>query len=337
MKDKRNLLVLLILAVVCLSVFLPGWSRVFARAANGFFDVYLPLVARQSIPTPTPTPTPPPTPTPTPKPTPTLPPPEAGWLAYLNYQRALADLPPLIEEPAWSSGCWDHARYIVKNDVLLHDEDPANPWWTEAGDAAAASSNLMASYNVNATDWEAIDTFMTAPFHAVGILDPEFLRTGFGSFREAGAGFQMAAALDVLRGLGSIPPEVQFPIFWPADGMTTLLTSHVGEYPDPLTSCAGYTLPSGLPIILQLGDGSLTPNVTAHDFSQNGAPLEHCLFDETSYINPDGYWQELGRAILDARDAMVLIPRQPLIAGTSYTASITVNGQTYSWTFSVGD
>lgn len=303
----------------------------YAWAAEGTFDAFLPFIANFKIPTPTPTPTP------IPEPTPTPPPPEAGWLAYLNYQRALAELPPLAEDAGWSSGCWDHARYIVKNDVLSHEEDPGNPWHTPEGAAAAASSNLMASYDVNASDWEAINSWMQAPFHTVGILDPELLRTGFGSYREAGSGFQMAAALDVLRGLGGVPGEVQFPIFWPADGMTTLLTSHLGEYPDPLTSCPGYTLPAGLPVILQLGDGGVTPNVTTHTFSQGSTPLEHCVFDETNYTNPDSGWQELGRGILDARDAIVLVPRQPLTPGAGYTVSITVNGQTYTWTFSVGD
>jgi hypothetical protein len=31
----------------------------------------------------------------------------------------------------------------------------------------------------------------------------------------------------------------------------------------------------------------------------------------------------------------VLIPRQPLTPGLSYTVSITTNGQTYTWSFEV--
>jgi hypothetical protein len=45
----------------------------------------------------------------------------------------------------------------------------------------------------------------------------------------------------------------------------------------------------------------------------------------------------LGRNILNARDAVVLIPRDPLTPGTRYTVSITVNGQTHAWSFTVSD
>jgi len=68
---------------------------------------------------------------------------------------------------------------------------------------------------------------------------------------------------------------------------------------------------------------------------QGSTPLEHCVYDETSYTNPDGSDQSLGRSILDARDAIVLIPREPLTPGSSYTVSITVSGQTYAWSFTV--
>jgi hypothetical protein len=177
---------------------------------------------------------------------------------------------------------------------------------------------------------------MQGPFHAVGIIDARLQQVGFGSYREADGGWQMAAALDVLRGLGSVPSSVVFPVKWPSDGMTAPLHSYSGgEYPDPLKSC-GYSVPSGLPIILQLGSGSITPNVTAHSLLQGSTPLEHCVFDETNYTHAtDPSAQSLGRAVLDARDAIVLIPRQSLSAGSSYTVSITTNGRTYTWTFTV--
>jgi hypothetical protein len=176
---------------------------------------------------------------------------------------------------------------------------------------------------------------MQAPFHAVGMLDPQLSVVGYGSYREADGGWQMGAGLDVLRGLGSVPPAVEFPVKWPSDGKTVSLTAHWGESPSPLTSCPGYSAPSGLPIILQIGSGGLVPTVTAHSFTQDGTPLDHCVFDETSYTNPNGSLQSVGRSILNARDAIVLIPRQPLTRGASYTASITVNGQTHTWTFTV--
>ena len=294
--------------------------------------LHLPYVPGPRGPATTPSPTMTPWPTATPDPTP----PSGDWLGYVNYYRALAGLPALSENSTWSDGCWLHARYMVKNDYVGHSEDPGNPWYTVEGAEAAASSNVMASSSTSATDEGAIDSWMRGPFHAVGILDPALQQTGYGSYREAIGTWQMGAALDVLRGLGSVPPSVEFPVRWPGDGVTVPLTAYLGgETPDPLTSCPGYSVPSGLPLIVQIGSGGLTPNVTAHAFSQGGTPLEHCVFDEIDYTNPNPSHQSLGRGVLDMRDAIVLIPRQPLTPGATYTASITTNGETYTWSFTV--
>jgi uncharacterized protein YkwD len=255
------------------------------------------------------------------------------WLDYLNYYRGLADLPPLTENAEWSLGSQFHARYTVKNDILVHNEDINNQWYTSEGRAAAQSGNLMASYDVESNDQHAIDVWMQAPFHALGILDPRLQKVGFGSYREADGGLQMGATMDVLRGLGEIPLAIHFPVMWPAKGAIVPLSYYWGEYPDPLTSCPGYAPPSGLPIILQMGSGALNPVVSAHMFLQDKTPLENCVFTESTYANPDQVAQDLGRAILDHRDAIVLVPREPLAPGTSYTVSIVVNGITYTWTF----
>jgi len=303
--------------LVSLSTYTSAYSYIAEFTPTAY--VYLPFVAKQ--------------PTPTPTATPTSPPP--GWLIYVNYYRGMAELPPVTENASWSYGDWLHARYIVKNDVVQHTEDPSNPWCTPEGLAAAQASNLTSHYDVNASDEYAIDSWMQAPFHAVAVLDPQLLQVGYGSYREADGGLQMGAGLDVIRGLGSIPLFVEFPVKWPSDGASVPLTLHWGEYPSPLTSCPGYSSPSGLPIILQIGPGNLIPNVTSHSFMQGSTPLEHCVFDETSYSNPDGSQQRLGRGILNSRDAIILIPRNPLTPGASYTVSITVSGQTHTWSFTV--
>lgn len=225
---------------------------------------YLPYISKVALPVP-------------------APPPPGDWLEYVNYYRALAELPPVTENPAWSDGAWLHARYMVKNDFVGHSEDPSDPWYASEGDAAARSSNVMVSPSVDSTDEYAIDLWMQGPFHGVGVIDPALRQTGYGSYREAGGDWQMGAALDVIRGLGSISSSVMFPIMWPSDGMTVFLPSYSGtESPDPLAGCPGYNAPSGLPIILQVGPGDITPDVTAHSFMQGDVPLEHCVFDETS-------------------------------------------------------
>ena len=102
---------------------------------------------------------------------------------------------------------------------------------------------------------------------------------------------------------------------------------------DPYGSCPGFSRPSGAPIVLLLGDGSLTPRVTSHRFAKGDQPLESCLFDQTSYRNDNSFAQEVGRTILDESDAIVIIPREPLPIDETYTAQVVANGETYTWSF----
>ncbi|HPS77655.1 MAG TPA: dockerin type I domain-containing protein [Thermoanaerobaculaceae bacterium] len=260
----------------------------------------------------------------------------AAWLTRANQIRAMAGLPAVTETASWSSGDYNHARYCVKNDYIGHSEDPANLYYTSEGNLAAQNSNVMVSSDINTTDEFAINLWMAGPFHGVGIIDPALSQVGFGSYREAIGSFRMAAALDVLRGLGSIPPSVAFPVAWPGNGaIVDLTTFEGGESPDPLTGCPGYTVPTGQPISLQVGAGGTTPSVTAHSFSVGGTPLPHCVFDETTYTNPNATLQSLGRGVLNMRDAVILIPRDPLVPGDTYTASITSAGHTTTWSFTV--
>lgn len=256
------------------------------------------------------------------------------WLVTVNEFRAMANLPFVVEEPRLSLGDELHSRYSVKNDLLTHSEDPRNPWYTPEGLEAAHSSNLMADWNHQKSDREAIAAWMQAPFHAIAILDPELSMVGYGSYREEDGGIQMSAALDVLRGRQGVPAYLNFPIAWPGEGSSVPLLQFWGESPDPLTSCPGYSSPAGLPIYLQVGSGERTPKVGSHSLRMDGQSLEHCVFSETSYKNPDANTQALGRAILADRDAIVLIPKQPLKPGKTYTVSISADGQTYTWSFS---
>jgi hypothetical protein len=189
-----------------------------------------------------------------------------------------------------------------------------------------------------------IDAWIAGPFHALGILDPKLAVTGYGVYRNASAPawLKMAATLDVLRGRTRAAPY-PFPVKFPGDGSVVPYPTGCvggacyggGEAPDPLSPCPGYSVPTGLPIILQLGTGSVTPSVSASSLMQDGFPLQHCVYTETTYTNPLASEQSTGRAVLGSRDAVVLVPRSPLPAGATYTVSLTVNGTSYQWSFTV--
>lgn len=247
-----------------------------------------------------------------------------AWLTYLNSYRSLAKLPPLTENPSWSNGCWNHARYMVKNNVPGHTEDPALPWYTPEGLAAAQESNLWVNPNVNASDESPFDGWMSGPFHTLPMLNPAWLQTGYGSYREPFPNrtpidnIQAAACLDTGRGIGQVPVSVNFPIQWPAADVTVPIWAYTGgELPDPLVNCPGYSPPTGLPIILRFDTRNLTPlSLTAHSFAQGNTALEHCTYNLYGY-------------------AIVLIPRLPLIQGSTFNVSLTVNDQPYAWSFIV--
>jgi hypothetical protein len=196
----------------------------------------------------------------------------------------------------------------------------------------------MVHSDINAADEYAIDLWLSGPFHALGILDPRLEQTGFNSYREYDGGWQMAAVLDVLRGRTGSPPPGTYPVMWPGRNATLTLTTYGGnENPDPLTSCPGYSVPTGQPVYLILGSGGVTPSVTGHSFMRGGTPADHCIFDQTNYSNPYPGYQSFARSVLNSRDAVVLIPREPLVPGENYRVSITVNNQTYAWEFNVAE
>jgi len=260
-----------------------------------------------------------------------------SWLERVNFYRSTASLPPVTENSVLSNAVLRHARYMVMHGVVSHTENMKEEWATPEGAAAAAASILAGSTRpMEPSSW-AVDLWMQAPFHALGILDPSLQQVGFGMVHQSQSKLiQTAAGLDVIRGRHADGlRKVPYPVVWPADGASVPLNEYVGERPDPLSSCAGYESPAGLPLIVQLGPGPMNPQLTFSRITENGRPLDHCVFDESTYRNRSAGDQRVGRMILGSRDAIVLIPREPLQAGMTYRATLVASGQTIDWSFSV--
>jgi uncharacterized protein YkwD len=273
-------------------------------------------------------------PTPIPTMTATAPPPP-GWLVYLNQFRSQANLPSLTETAVLSSGSLLHSEYMARNDNgIARTENDQNPFFSEAGRAAAHNGNIYATSSFESTFVWAMNFWMSAPFHSIPILDPALQTVGYGNFRDDLGRVRVAAVLDVKSGMENGETAVTYPITFPRDGGETwILQQSLIEYPEPLTSCPGYSKPAGPPLIVQIGSGDETPRVSGYRLWTSGQQLPVCAFDETTYINPDGFAQERGRTILGERDAIVLIPQAPLAVGTTYTAELDVNGETVRWSF----
>lgn len=293
-----------------------------------------------AIPTPEPTetsqpsPTPEPTLTPGPPASPTIEAAGTDWLWYVNLFRNEANLPALVENPEWSLDSLQHSRYMVYTGNLGHNQDPGNPYFSRAGQTAAENGNIAAGYIGSEPFKWAFNYWMSAPFHAIPMLDPQLGATGFAEYRDAAGVQPVAATLDVRRGLGPLPDSVTYPIMYPRDGGETwVLRYSLPEFPEALSTCVGYQQPTGAPIILQIGDGRETPQVTGSALYRDGEYLAHCRFDETNFTHPNEFRQKSARLILDQRDAIVIIPQQPLLPDSTYSVRVDVNGATYTWSF----
>ena len=264
---------------------------------------------------------------------------EEDWLAYLNAFRELGQLPRLTSEDPLSQGSQLHSRYMVMHDEpIAHSEDPNKDMYTDTGDTAAHNGNIFATSQVEADYKWAINFWMSAPFHQVPLLDPELKTVGYGNYNKESGTFNMAAVLDVMSAESNPNANVGYPLYFPSQGSETWVVRHsMYEWPDPLTSCPGYTRPTGPPIVLQIGDGSKVPNVASYQISTGDIVLESCLLHESNYVNPDAYAQETGRIILDERDAIVLMPRLPLEKGREYVVQVVANGVTHVWAFTTGN
>ena len=248
------------------------------------------------------------------------------WLDHLNAWRATSGVSAVTENTTWSQGDYNHSVYMVKNDLVTHYETAGTPYYTAAGDAAARNGNLNVNSTTSETDMQAIDWWMGAPFHSMALMDPRLASTGFGSYRQVKSGWQMGATIDTTR--GNPFTGGRYPVFFPGDGSTEPLTRYSGgEWPDPLQACSGYTVPVGLPLYIEVGGNVATKAGTVHSLTANGVSLAHCVIDSSNAA--------LG-SYLKMRGAVIVIPRQPLVTGTTYTVALTVNGAPYTWSFTVG-
>ncbi len=290
--------------------------------------------------------------------------PSSPWLARLNGYREPEGLAPVAENPALSEGDLAHARYLVKNNMIgigygaeMHNEDPSNPWYSREGLEAARASNVIPPGNSPFDGPEAIDVWMSAPFHALPILDPDLREAGFAEYCQ---GPECAAALRVGRDESWFrnpahtrleDPERQqhdnpyvyeltvrtkalaSPVEVPPDGSTITHGSFDGgEWPNPLASCPGYQPPTGPAVILELGT-EVNPEISSHSFSSDGVPLEHCVFNADSYTNSDETQQQAARSDLKLMGAIVMMPRAPLVVGKTYEVVVTAGDQTHQWSF----
>ncbi|MBK8988555.1 MAG: hypothetical protein IPM39_21205 [Chloroflexi bacterium] len=258
-----------------------------------------------------------------------------GWLRYANQFRLQGGVSLLSENTLWTAGSLAHSRYMVLHNIATHFQDPELEGYSLEGAQAAANGNIAMSGSAGVSLIWPFDYWMSASFHALPMLDPQLQDVGYGDYRDASSAAGLTATLDVKRGINQSLTDFPYPLTFPKDGGQTWVTTfNLPEFPDSAAGCAGYTRPLGAPIIVQIGPGDQTPNVSQTELLRGGVSVPHCVFTETTYTNSSPYWQGIGRRILDERDAIVILPRSPLEVGQRYTVTV-VNGQTIQWQFDV--
>jgi uncharacterized protein YkwD len=143
------------------------------------------------------------------------------WLEVLNFYRSSAKLHPVIEDPTLTQNAALHARYIVQSGLYEHYEDPHNSAYTTEGNDAGQHSEILSS-TAPMNERQAIENWITAPFHAFGLLRPKLEAAGFGSFSKPdGHPYAYAAALDVRHDqFPETPASIGFPVRWPGPSTT---------------------------------------------------------------------------------------------------------------------
>ncbi len=274
-----------------------------------------------------------------------------NWLTVLNGYRTRLNVPPVDQDPALSAGCVAHAKYLMTNyeqmlahggqiGVLFHQEDKSKPGYSVEGLKAAQASDVVYQPRAKMTEdqlmAQAIEWWISGPFHRPELLSPDLMRVGFGQYCE---GVGCVSAVNVVSDSALALPGGQplaEPIKIPPDGATVKAPRFGGEWPSPVSSCPGYP-PTAPAITIQLGmhvpakitDASLTQTTG----TAAGTKVPTCAYDSNGYTNPDAGAQARGREVLSSFGEVVMMVRDPFAGGETYRAAMTVNGKPYSWSF----
>ncbi len=273
-------------------------------------------------------------------------------------------LPPVEEDPRLSTPLQRFARYLAQadpDDIESDDEAIKGSQivrYRRTRDEPLPTARLF------------IERELRNPFFRLWVLSPFLERVGYARvsydsrfYVESGLGgtsVDGTATVFLLNVLGgrnqTPPPALEFPLFFPGPDTVVPLLTYEGEHGtvNPLAheGCQGYDPPTGLPITIQLAadrDNTSVPEVTRTGLVlDDGTELEHCWYSEATYSiplpsaeeDPFGFVRgplvaqmRTAKAALGQQDAVVLIPRKPLEPGRRYTATVTADGRTYTWSF----
>jgi hypothetical protein len=129
----------------------------------------------------------------------------ASAKAQVNYYRAMAKLPPIVDDGAISAGALKHARYLVENgiaggDIVLDNgqlrfqspqdafrfEVKGKPFFTNDGASAGRNAVVVAAREINMSGADFVNLLMTMPFSGLIPMVPQFSVAGLGAYCDPG-------------------------------------------------------------------------------------------------------------------------------------------------------
>ncbi|MDQ3722637.1 MAG: hypothetical protein M3376_06125 [Actinomycetota bacterium] len=223
-------------------------------------------------------------------------------VAQLNAWRASVGVPPVRHDQELSRGCRSHAAYHRVNSAFTgHSEAPSAPGYSESGDRAARTSVL--AYDDRSVggiaDWEP------APYHRIALLEPRLVASGF--WREFGLSCMNVGRLDAAQRTADLTAYT-----YPANGQEDVPTTFwCNELPNPCAAVPGNDgrAPSGFNLSVQFNG----------PWARMGAPLVASATLAPAGGAPLAVTVQSRESLL--RRAIVVIPHEPLTAGTTYVAA----------------
>jgi uncharacterized protein YkwD len=232
---------------------------------------------------------------------------QADMLQTLNDHRFAVGSPTIGADPRVNAAAQNHANYSSANGYLGHYETAGLPYYTgySARDRLIAAGWSTSFVSEVATGGSsaigAVNQLWDAPYHRLGMMHPNSVSTGWGYSTIGSRGSTVG---DFVYDFGQRPLNY---VRSPAAGQTGIPTGWSGqESPNPLPS--GVSGPVGYPIMVVY---SAAQNVTMR---------------AAEVVAPDGTRLPIYYAPQQFElDYQVIVPQQPLAAGTTYHVRFDIN------------
>lgn len=265
-------------------------------------------------------------------------------VAAVNQVRAQMGLAPVQNDQRLAQACEKHAKWMSRNNMMLHGEQVGSPGYSLDGDLAGQASVLASMFEMRPqVSVSTIHWLVGAPLHMQQLLHPGLLRSGY-----AYDGYY--ACMVVVRPLkpfsfGAV--TVTDPLLgrdtfytYPIDGaqMVPVSESTATETPNPnewvglaRTKVTGpylYVYASGLegqPVAPERGCApTRVVSVSLKDTAGKSVKLRF-IDDALAYQKTLGQEMHSG-SCLQPHGQALLVPEKPLLNGMRYTAEVEMIG-----------